>query len=81
MSHLKRVHLKNVCLKNVLSKICPSKKRRGPAKSNVWNIWEPWEVKKFHEKYLNFLQFWSQVRSRNVENVSSFETTRDKLGS
>ena len=30
MSHLKRVHLKNVCLKNVLSKICPSKKRRGP---------------------------------------------------
>ena len=30
MSHLKSVHLKCVCLKNVLSKIRPSKKRRGP---------------------------------------------------
>ena len=29
MSHLKSVHLKNVHLKYVLSKICPSKKRRG----------------------------------------------------
>ena len=31
MSHLKSVHLKYVHLKNVLSKIRPSKKRRGPA--------------------------------------------------
>ena len=30
MSCLKSVCLKYVCLKSVLSKICPSKKRRGP---------------------------------------------------
>ena len=39
MSCLKSVCLKYVCLKSVLSKICPSKKRRGPgAGVNFLNI-------------------------------------------
>ena len=37
MSHLKSVHLKCVCLKNVLSKIRPSKKRRGPLLAMLHN--------------------------------------------
>ena len=35
MSCLKSVCLKYVCLKSVLSKICPSKKRRGPPEDTL----------------------------------------------
>ena len=38
MTHLKSVHLKFVRLKNVLSKICPSKKRRGPNECTMGGV-------------------------------------------